>query len=174
MYNQMVVRNELTDDEVDRIFQALADSTRRDIVVRVLRQEQSVSALAGHYRMSFAAVQKHVAVLERAGLVHKHRIGRRKVVRTNLEGLRVARRLLDGYEELWVHGEHVSVTVAPQDRDKVDPATRHLATPEERWAATMPIYEQVISEGWLKKIIPAPAGGDAHGVPCGGGSEAHQ
>ena len=51
--------------------------------------------------MSFAAVQKHVAVLERAGLVTKERIGRRKVVRTNLEGLRVARRLLDQYEELW-------------------------------------------------------------------------
>ena len=51
--------------------------------------------------MSFAAVQKHVAVLERAGLVTKQRIGRRKVVRTNLEGLRVARRLLDQYEQLW-------------------------------------------------------------------------
>ncbi len=51
--------------------------------------------------MSFAAVQKHIAILERAGLVSKHRIGRRKVVRTNLEALRVARRLLDRYEELW-------------------------------------------------------------------------
>jgi DNA-binding transcriptional ArsR family regulator len=51
--------------------------------------------------MSFAAVQKHIAILERAGLVSKHRSGRRKVVRTNLAGLRVARRLLDGYEELW-------------------------------------------------------------------------
>jgi DNA-binding transcriptional ArsR family regulator len=51
--------------------------------------------------LSFAAVQKHVAILERAGLVTKQRIGRRKVVRTNLEGLRVARGLLDQYEELW-------------------------------------------------------------------------
>ena len=51
--------------------------------------------------MSFAAVQKHIAILERAGLVTKERIGRRKVVRANLEGLRVARRLLDQYEELW-------------------------------------------------------------------------
>jgi DNA-binding transcriptional ArsR family regulator len=51
--------------------------------------------------MSFAAVQKHVAILERAGLVTKQRIGRRKVVRTNVEGLSVARRLLDQYEELW-------------------------------------------------------------------------
>jgi DNA-binding transcriptional ArsR family regulator len=51
--------------------------------------------------MSFAAVQKHVAILERAGLVTKHRVGRRKVVRANLEGLRVARRVLDRYEDLW-------------------------------------------------------------------------
>jgi hypothetical protein len=52
-------------------------------------------------RPGFAAVQKHVTVLERAGLVTKERIGRRKVVRTNLERLRIARRLLDQYEELW-------------------------------------------------------------------------
>jgi DNA-binding transcriptional ArsR family regulator len=57
--------------------------------------------MAGHYPMSFAAVQKHVAILERAGLVTKRRIGRRKVVRTNVAGLAVARRLLDQYEELW-------------------------------------------------------------------------
>ena len=62
---------------------------------------EGVAQLAEHYPMSFAAVQKHVAILERAGLVTKQRIGRRKVVRTNLEGLHVARRLLDRYEELW-------------------------------------------------------------------------
>jgi DNA-binding transcriptional ArsR family regulator len=85
----------------DRIFAALADATRRDIVRRAIEGEEGVGDLAGHYRMSFAAVQKHIAVLERAGLVEKHRVGRRKVVRTNLEGLRVARRLLDRYEEQW-------------------------------------------------------------------------
>jgi DNA-binding transcriptional ArsR family regulator len=85
----------------DRIFGALGDPTRRDIVRRAIDGEEGVAELARHYPMSFAAVQKHVAVLERAGLVHKHRIGRRKVVRTNLEGLRVARRLLDRYEHLW-------------------------------------------------------------------------
>ena len=85
----------------DRVFGALADATRRDIVRRAIAGEEGVAELAGHYPMSFAAVQKHVAVLERAGLVSKRRIGRRKVVRTNLEGLRVARRLLDQYEELW-------------------------------------------------------------------------
>ena len=91
---------ELTLDH-DRIFGALGDATRRDIVRRAIDGEEGVAELATHYPMSFAAVQKHVAVLERAGLVSKHRVGRRKVVRANLEGLRVARRLLDRYEELW-------------------------------------------------------------------------
>ena len=85
----------------DRLFGALGDATRRDIVRRAIDGEEGVAELAEHYPMSFAAVQKHIAVLERAGLVHKRRIGRRKVVRTNLEGLRVARRLLDRYEDLW-------------------------------------------------------------------------
>jgi DNA-binding transcriptional ArsR family regulator len=85
----------------DRIFGALADATRRDIVRRAIEDEEGVAELASHYAMSFAAVQKHIAILERAGLISKHRIGRRKVVRTNLEGLAVARRLLDRYEELW-------------------------------------------------------------------------
>ncbi|MEX5300337.1 metalloregulator ArsR/SmtB family transcription factor [Kocuria sp. CPCC 205292] len=97
----MVVENELTDDEVDRIFRALADTTRRDIVTRVLRQEQSVSALAGHYRMSFAAVQKHVAVLERAALVTKRRRGREQVVHGNAATLRRAAGLLADYEQIW-------------------------------------------------------------------------
>ncbi|MFF0943232.1 ArsR/SmtB family transcription factor [Kocuria sp. CPCC 205300] len=99
----MVVENELTNDEVDRIFRALADATRRDIVTRVLRQEQSVSALAGHYAMSFAAVQKHVAVLERASLVTKQRCGREQVVHAEPGTLHRAARLLESYEELW-HG----------------------------------------------------------------------
>jgi len=87
--------------DFDRIFQALADKTRRDIVRRAIAGDEGVAELAKHYPMSFAAVQKHVAILERAGLVTKVRTGRRKVVRTNLEGLRRARRLLDQYEELW-------------------------------------------------------------------------
>jgi DNA-binding transcriptional ArsR family regulator len=85
----------------DRIFAALADATRRDIVLRAIDGDEGVAELAGHYPMSFAAVQKHIAVLERAGLVTKQRAGRRKVVRTNVEALRAARRLLDRYEELW-------------------------------------------------------------------------
>ena len=87
--------------DFDPVFAALADHTRRDIVRRAISAEEGVLELACHYPMSFAAVQKHVAVLERAGLITKQRIGRRKVVRTNLEALLVARRLLDQYEELW-------------------------------------------------------------------------
>jgi DNA-binding transcriptional ArsR family regulator len=85
----------------DRMFSALGDATRRDIVRRAFDGKEGVVELASHYPMSFAAVQKHVAILERAGLVSKHRVGRRKLVRTNLDGLRVARHLLDRYEELW-------------------------------------------------------------------------
>jgi DNA-binding transcriptional ArsR family regulator len=87
--------------DFDRMFGALADATRRDIVRRAIGGEEGVAELAEHYPMSFAAVQKHIAILERAGMVTKERIGRRKVVRTNLEGLRRARALLDRYEELW-------------------------------------------------------------------------
>jgi DNA-binding transcriptional ArsR family regulator len=85
----------------DQLFGALADATRRDIVRRAIDAEEGVAELASHYPMSFAAVQKHVAILERAGLVTKRRVGRRKVVRTNFEALLVVRRLLDQYEDLW-------------------------------------------------------------------------
>jgi DNA-binding transcriptional ArsR family regulator len=90
-----------TDFDADHVFAAMADATRRDIVLRALAGSEGVAELAGHYPMSFAAVQKHIAVLERAGLVTKQRSGRRKVVRTNIEGLRLARGLLDQYEAMW-------------------------------------------------------------------------
>jgi len=90
-----------SDEELDRLFQAFADTTRRDIVRRVTAGEYSVSGLAALYAMSFAAVQKHVAVLERASLVSKEKRGREQVVRANHDGLQRARRLLDEYEVIW-------------------------------------------------------------------------
>ena len=105
----------------DRIFGALSDATRRDIVRRAIDGLEGVAELAAHYPMSFAAVQKHVAMLERAGLVSKHRIGRRKVVRTNVEGLRVARRLLDRYEDLWrerVERMNQLISESPKEADR--------------------------------------------------------
>lgn len=98
----MVVHEpQLTDDEVDRIFQALADATRRDIVRRTLMGAQTVSRLAEDYDMSFAAVQKHVAVLERAGLVTKEPHGRERLVRGDLTAIQRAQALLDSYEAIW-------------------------------------------------------------------------
>jgi DNA-binding transcriptional ArsR family regulator len=87
--------------DFDRMFGALADHTRRDIVRRAINADEGIVELASHYPMSFAAVQKHIAILERAGLVTKQRVGRRKLVRTNLDRLRLVRRLLDDYEALW-------------------------------------------------------------------------
>jgi DNA-binding transcriptional ArsR family regulator len=105
----------------DRIFGALGDPTRRDIVRRAIDGKEGVAELASHYPMSFAAVQKHVAILERADLVSKHRVGRRKVVRTNVEALRVARRLLDRYEDLWrerVERMHQLISESPKEADR--------------------------------------------------------
>jgi DNA-binding transcriptional ArsR family regulator len=98
----MVAYRALQDAELDRLFRALADATRRDIVARLLAGEPaSVSALASRYAMSFAAVQKHVAVLESAGLVEKRRQGRERIVRGNPEQLARAREALAALEELW-------------------------------------------------------------------------
>ena len=97
----MVVDLLLDDARADRVFNALADPTRRDIVRRALVGEHSVSALARGYPMSVAAVQKHVAVLERAGLVHKERRGREQIVHTDIETVRAAAQQLDRIEELW-------------------------------------------------------------------------
>ena len=93
----MVVR----DEEVDRLFHALADTTRRDILHRCVDDEPSVSRLADGYAMSFAAVQKHVATLERAGLVTKRRRGRETLVRTEAEAVRQARAVLEELEAAW-------------------------------------------------------------------------
>jgi DNA-binding transcriptional ArsR family regulator len=110
----MVVQMDaLTDDQVDALFRALADRTRRDIVARVIHREQSVSALAERYEMSFAAVQKHVSVLERASLVSKRRRGREQIVTADRDAVRRARAVLDSYEALWRHrADQISALLA--------------------------------------------------------------
>jgi DNA-binding transcriptional ArsR family regulator len=89
------------EQEVDDLFHVLADTTRRDILRRCASEEPSVSRLADAYPMSFAAVQKHVAVLERAGLVTKERRGREQRVRTEPAAVANARRALDDLEHAW-------------------------------------------------------------------------
>mgnify|MGYP001258211516 CR=1 FL=1 len=104
MYNQMVVHYafaDLTDEQVDRIFHALADATRRDIVRRTAAGKHSVSELADSYKMSFAAVQKHVSVLNLAGLVTKEQRGRERLVSANPQMIERAKELLSEFENLW-------------------------------------------------------------------------
>jgi len=101
----------------DNLFHALSDATRRDILRRCLGEQPSVSRLADGYPMSFAAVQKHVAVLERAGLVTKERRGREQLVRTELEAIGKARQALDHLEMEW--------------RARVDRMTALLSEPED-------------------------------------------
>jgi DNA-binding transcriptional ArsR family regulator len=96
-----MVVGELTEDVVDGLFHALADPTRRDILRRCADDEPSVSRLARGYPMSFAAVQKHVAVLERAGLVTKERHGREQLVRTDAGAVARARQALTELETTW-------------------------------------------------------------------------
>lgn len=124
-YNQMVARNdprpsersELSDDDIDRLFHALATATRRDILRRTIEREQSVSTLAVDYDMSFAAVQKHVGVLETAGLIVKRAEGRERLVRADPTMIARARALLSRYEELW--------------RARIDRLDALLAEPED-------------------------------------------
>ena len=89
------------EDQADALFHALADRTRRDIVRRVLAGEHSVSALAAKYDMSFAAVQKHTAVLERAGLLTKRRQGREQLATGEVQAVRAVASMLDELEEVW-------------------------------------------------------------------------
>ena len=85
----------------DLLFGALADPTRRDIFRRAQEGRFSVSALAREYPISLAAVQKHVAVLERAELVSKQRVGRESIVRAETDALARARAALDRLEAAW-------------------------------------------------------------------------
>jgi len=100
-YNHMIVRQRESEEALNQLFRALADGTRRDILARSLTETPSVSALAARYEMSFAAVQKHVAVLERAGLIRKRASGREQLISTDHERLRRAGELLDYYESIW-------------------------------------------------------------------------
>ena len=105
------------EERADLVFHALADRTRRDILRRTLVGEQSVTALAADYEMSFAAVQKHVAVLEAAHLIVKRAEGRERLVRADPTTIARARALLAEYERLW--------------RSRIDRLDDLLAEPEQ-------------------------------------------
>ena len=93
--------HQIDDDRADAWFHALSDRTRRDILRRVLVTEQSVSSLARNYSMSLTAVQKHVGVLERAGLLTRRRTGRETLTRGDAGTVRSAAQLLTELEAVW-------------------------------------------------------------------------
>lgn len=96
-----MVVDELRDEAVDELFHALSDATRRDILRRCAQDVPSVSRLAEAYPMSFAAVHKHVKVLERAGLVTKERRGREQLVHTDVAAVNRVREVVDELERTW-------------------------------------------------------------------------
>ena len=122
--------NNIAQDRVDALFHALADRTRRDILRRVLQGEHSVSALAGSYSMSFAAVQKHVAVLERAGLLTKRRRGREALARGEVDAVRSASALLYELEGIW-RGRtgRIEALFAHASGGATRPGTNHTTRP---------------------------------------------
>jgi DNA-binding transcriptional ArsR family regulator len=122
-----MVVGELTDEAVDELFHALSDATRRDILRRCADGGPSVSRLAEAYPMSFAAVQKHVAVLERAGLVTKKRRGREQLVHTDPAAADRVRQVLDELEQTWRgRAERMSALLArrPKSRRQTQRRTR--------------------------------------------------
>jgi DNA-binding transcriptional ArsR family regulator len=151
----MVIRR-LSDGEADAVFRALSDATRRDIVRRAIGEEQSISALATRYEMSFPAVHKHVTVLERAGLVSKNRRGKEQIVRADLATVRRAGLLLDEYEQLWRgRAERIADLLrdtpeitqpesAPPEPAQSEPAQPESAQPES--AQPEPAQPEVLRE----------------------------
>jgi DNA-binding transcriptional ArsR family regulator len=126
-----MVVSELTAEQADRVFHALADRTRRDIVRRVLVGELSVSALGRHYPISLTAVQKHVAVLETAGLIGRTRRGRETIVRADIDTVHRARELLDQYEALWRGRlDRMAEILAGTDPAQPEPAQPDSAQPD--------------------------------------------
>lgn len=114
------------EDRADALFSALADRTRRDILRRVLAGEHSVTALAAGYDMSFAAVQKHVAVLQRAGLITKRRQGREQLASGDVDAVRSVALMLSEIEDVW-RGRIALIDELILD----DPTTTHPTTDQE-------------------------------------------
>lgn len=123
-----------SENRADALFHALSDRTRRDILRRVLAGEQSISQLAALYPMSFAAVQKHVAVLERAGLVTKRRSGREQLASGDVEAVRSVASMLDEIEAIWrgrIDRIDLLLSDAPGDTSPISATPHQSTTPSQ-------------------------------------------
>jgi DNA-binding transcriptional ArsR family regulator len=88
---------------LDSVFGALSDPTRRDMLMRVSEKELSVSELSLPYKLTFAAISKHLRVLERAQLIQKRRQGKQQMVQLTPGTVAVAAECLKKYQEMWEH-----------------------------------------------------------------------
>jgi len=132
---------QVSDTDIDRVFHALADATRRDIVRRTLVSEQSVTQLAAAYAMSFAAVSKHIAVLAEARLITKRAEGRVRLVRADPAALARAQDLLRSYEDLWRGRIDRLDALLSEDPDATAPASRLPSAVPPRSGDTVPGHE---------------------------------
>jgi DNA-binding transcriptional ArsR family regulator len=87
--------------QLDSVFGSLADPTRRDILRRVAKKELSIGEIAKPYALTFAAISKHLKILEKAKLIIKHRRGREQLVRLFPPALQGATEYLSNYEAVW-------------------------------------------------------------------------
>lgn len=86
---------------LDYIFQALSDSTRRSILKKVAKRERAIGEIAETYSMSLAAISKHIQSLERAGLVTRRREGSYSYVKLNPQAMISADKWMQYYRVFW-------------------------------------------------------------------------
>jgi DNA-binding transcriptional ArsR family regulator len=130
-------------DPLDRVFQALADPTRRSIVERLSRGPASVSELARPFSMSLAAVVQHVQVLEACGLVRSEKVGRIRTCQISPATLRSAERWITERRSAWEHrldalGDYLADTAEPASEPTTVPVTAP-ATISVTAPATVPV-----------------------------------
>ena len=91
----------IQEHQLDRVFQALADTTRRNILLQIREQDQTVNDIASQYEISLPAVSKHLKVLERAGLISRKKEGRKRLCHAEPNLLAEPLAWLEFYQSFW-------------------------------------------------------------------------
>jgi len=102
---------------LDGLFGSLADPVRRDILQRLIRAQHTISQLAANYEMSFAAVAKHLNVLEKAKLIIKRKNGKEQIISISPDALRDASHYLTQFEQLWNYRFDLLDTILQEDEE---------------------------------------------------------
>ncbi|MYE06411.1 MAG: winged helix-turn-helix transcriptional regulator [Chloroflexi bacterium] len=110
----------MVENDLNRVFHALGDPTRRAILDRLAEGEATVSQLSRPFPLSFAAVSKHLGVLERAGLVTREARGRERVCRINPTALDDARSWLEFHQRFWTERLEVLAALVEAGPDNPD------------------------------------------------------